>query len=304
LQLGSSVLNSPPCQWHDQAAALLDSSLRILILNRHKNRQILNIHPLLQLLANTTLNNRSISIFSRQGEYNISLPITSGAFSTSTTSTTTNNTESTTRILLESKIPQSKHTRNSNSNSSGSSTLSNDEHTASVVNFEKKSFHQQAKIMRSSDIFINVHGAAMTNIVFLKPCSIVIEIFPWSYHSPEYYSGLAKRAGLIYYEWQEHYHNTDLFIDKESEEKCADAFNKVLRISKYNIHGGADLNQADLDRANSACFTVENCRMCAQQWAIKGTYCTSWELRGFLYIVHVRRYYQLNLFHRNHGVAR
>lgn len=236
------MLNSPPCQWHNQADTLLNSSLRILILNRHQNRQISNLGKVLQLLQDLTLENRTISILNR--------PMDSG--------------------LNPNHNPNSERDKILRYFNQSNSSFTGYEHTASVTYFEKKTFHQQARLMRNADIVITIHGAAMTNIVFLKPCSIVIEVFPWVYHSPDYYGGLAKRAGLLHYEWQEHYLNTDLFLDQESEAKCSEVFNKVLRASKYNAHGGSALDQSDLDRANHACFSVENCRMCAQVWAIKG----------------------------------
>jgi hypothetical protein len=103
----------------------------------------------------------------------------------------------------------------------------------------------------------------------MKPCSIVIEIFPWVYHSPEFYGGLARRAGLIYYEWQVSYRDTELYLDVKSEQKCKKVFEEVIQISDYDVNSNL-LSQKDSDRANAACFKVENCRMCAQYWAIKG----------------------------------
>jgi len=230
LQLGSSVLQSDPCEFSNQATTLLSTGLHILLLNRKQNRQVTNLASLLQFFTETSIDNRTVQL-----------------------------------VNLSSFI--SSHPSSFNNNSS---SINDMQHKLTVAYFEKKSFHQQAQLMRQADVLLTVHGAAVANIVFMRPCSVVIEVFPWVYHSPEYYTGLAKRAGLIYFEWQEHYHHTDLFTDSLSEVRCKEVFNQVVRISKYNIHGGDTLTQADSDRANHACFSVENCRMCAQYYAIKG----------------------------------
>ena len=61
-------------------------------------------------------------------------------------------------------------------------------HSLLIDQFDSSSsFYRQVSLLRSSDVFITVHGAAMVNIAFMKPCSIVIEVFPWIYHPVEYY---------------------------------------------------------------------------------------------------------------------
>ena len=72
----------------------------------------------------------------------------------------------------------------------------------STTQFEDKSFIQQARMLYESDIVITVHGAALTNTIFMKPCSIVIEASPWLYDS-KYFESLAKNADLLYYGWME-----------------------------------------------------------------------------------------------------
>lgn len=49
------------------------------------------------------------------------------------------------------------------------------------VEYEKMSFVEQAAMMRWADVLITAHGAALANLIFLRPGSTVIEIVPWGY---------------------------------------------------------------------------------------------------------------------------
>lgn len=50
-----------------------------------------------------------------------------------------------------------------------------------IVLLEQMSFSEQVQLMRDTDILIAAHGAALTNAIFLKPQSVVIEVLtaPW-----------------------------------------------------------------------------------------------------------------------------
>lgn len=230
--MSCAALDCNPCEWLDAAEKLLDSGLKILALNRRVNRQFSNMDQLQRFFSGFQLENRSISILHHSGN---------GTGSGNATNP------------------------NPNPNIAGTPP-----HRLSTTHFEGKSFHEQVREMQEADVLLSIHGAAMANIVFMKPCSIVVEVFPWVYHSPEFYSGLAKRAGLIYFDWQEQYAHTELYLDKDSEAKCRPVFEKVAQLSQYDTSPGASPSLADLKRANEACFNVPNCRMCAQYFAIKG----------------------------------
>jgi hypothetical protein len=78
------------------------------------------------------------------------------------------------------------------------SDLSPTEYPVRVIDgFENMPFIEQAKIMASSAMFISVHGAALTNIIFMPKDSVVLELSPfrfnyWLYHR------IARNAGLRY----------------------------------------------------------------------------------------------------------
>jgi hypothetical protein len=61
-----------------------------------------------------------------------------------------------------------------------------------------KSFTEQVSLMRDTELLIIGHGAAVTNIVFMRPCSIALEIMPWGYVIPRLFGNLASDMGIIY----------------------------------------------------------------------------------------------------------
>lgn len=64
--------------------------------------------------------------------------------------------------------------------------------------FEGKGLSDQIRTLSRSSIVIMVHGAALTNIVFMHSQAVVIEVFPYNYApSFDWYTGLARSCGLI-----------------------------------------------------------------------------------------------------------
>lgn len=73
--------------------------------------------------------------------------------------------------------------------------------TVSVVTFEGKSFAEQVGIMRNTHVLITVHGAALTNIVFMPPGGTVIEMIHPDLHAP-FYKYMAYFASLNHVEFR------------------------------------------------------------------------------------------------------
>ena len=59
------------------------------------------------------------------------------------------------------------------------------------------SFAEQVVSMFSIDVMVSVHGAGLTNIVFMLPYSGLVEIFPPLFFEP-YYRSIARNADLVY----------------------------------------------------------------------------------------------------------
>eukprot|EP00181_Compsopogon_caeruleus_P006627 CAMPEP_0184684790 /NCGR_PEP_ID=MMETSP0312-20130426/16717_1 /TAXON_ID=31354 /ORGANISM="Compsopogon coeruleus, Strain SAG 36.94" /LENGTH=106 /DNA_ID=CAMNT_0027138343 /DNA_START=142 /DNA_END=458 /DNA_ORIENTATION=- len=49
--------------------------------------------------------------------------------------------------------------------------------------FDSLSFNEQAEIMQRADIVLSAHGAELTNAIFLREGSVVIEMAPFAYYT-------------------------------------------------------------------------------------------------------------------------
>ena len=65
---------------------------------------------------------------------------------------------------------------------------------------EGLSFRSQAAFFAKHDVIVAAHGAALTNAVFMRHGTIVLECFPRNYHPVDYYPGLIRQSGGIYVE--------------------------------------------------------------------------------------------------------
>ena len=120
----------------------------------------------------------------------------------------------------------------------------------SLATFEDSpgSLRHQAKMLHDVQVLIATHGAGNTNIAFMRPCSIVIELFPRLFFIPHYFGSLAERAGLLHYPIQAagngtHYHGS-------VQPCCKKAF--------------LDVAHLDTEVANAVCFQNSVCRSCAR----------------------------------------
>ena len=60
----------------------------------------------------------------------------------------------------------------------------------SLVHFVKQTIKEHATWMHTQDLIISPHGAGLTNAVFIRPCTAVLELFPKHYFIPGYYQTL------------------------------------------------------------------------------------------------------------------
>lgn len=67
-----------------------------------------------------------------------------------------------------------------------------------IIYFENLDFEQQVKIMSKAKLFISMHGAALTNSIFMPSTSILLEITAPHFHYP-LYERVAIQSGHIYF---------------------------------------------------------------------------------------------------------
>jgi len=69
-----------------------------------------------------------------------------------------------------------------------------------VVTFEGAPLCAQAAVMQTSDVVISAHGAGNTNYIFLRPRTVVLEVFPFGYRAGPF-DGFARALSLDYAEF-------------------------------------------------------------------------------------------------------
>jgi EGF domain-specific O-GlcNAc transferase len=81
--------------------------------------------------------------------------------------------------------------------------ISNDEnYSVQRVNFGRNvSFKDQLKITRNSDIFIGIHGAGLTHLLFLPKWATLFELY--NCEDPNCYKDLARLRGVNYLTWED-----------------------------------------------------------------------------------------------------
>jgi len=98
----------------------------------------------------------------------------------------------------------------------------------------------QARQAHAANVFIATHGAGNTNIAFMRPCSIFIELYPRLFYLPQYFGSLARQAGLLHFPIQVGTNQSHGY----ASDRCITTMSKVT--------------------SNSDCFNDVACRRCAR----------------------------------------
>lgn len=99
----------------------------------------------------------------------------------------------------------------------------------SIETIEGKVFQQQANVFNRTDLLIIGHGAAVTSIVFMPPCAIVLEVMPWGYIIPGMFGSLAHDMNLIYRYLMTPTRPPSLLTD------CPTAIEPDCRVGEHNL---------------------------------------------------------------------
>jgi hypothetical protein len=68
-----------------------------------------------------------------------------------------------------------------------------------IFDFDEVSFQQQVEILVNTSILVSLHGAALTNMIFMQPGSVVFELLPTEVFSDKCYFILAGTMKHAYY---------------------------------------------------------------------------------------------------------
>lgn len=75
------------------------------------------------------------------------------------------------------------------------------QHAVILKYFEDASFEEQVNFLSKADVVISPTGAQLTGMMFMEPCSAVLELFPNLYYTPYYFNSLATVFGLVHANW-------------------------------------------------------------------------------------------------------
>lgn len=120
--------------------------------------------------------------------------------------------------------------------------------------FEGLKLLEQATSMRHTDILVTIHGAAISNIIFMRPCSVVIEVLPWLYNVPNYFGNLTKHSGILHYSWlADPEHSVPDFSIPEYKNDCQQYWKKYLRLHHENRTTVEDLSEQCYWKEKASC---------------------------------------------------
>lgn len=120
-----------------------------------------------------------------------------------------------------------------------------------VDDFGALSFEEQVEVMQSTQSLISIHGAELSNSIFLRKGAAVVEIYPFRY-TPSIFANMMKSFGLLhkmiiaepdvdYYKRCMFYHNKPGSPSWKATEKNIDIFEaraKIFRAAKIKGHRG------------------------------------------------------------------
>lgn len=106
----------------------------------------------------------------------------------------------------------------------------------SVVLFHNLSFHMQASLMKTAHVIIGVHGAALSNIVFARQGTVLIEILPFTYYAGPFVD-IARSFELKY-------SSIIANPDTQAFQNCLNSYKDKLKDSSILTAGMAFWNKA------------------------------------------------------------
>lgn len=75
------------------------------------------------------------------------------------------------------------------------------QHQVTLKYLDDATFDDKVDFYSQTDVLISPHGSQLTGIMFMHPCSAVVELFPHLYYTENYFSSLAKLSGLVHTNW-------------------------------------------------------------------------------------------------------
>lgn len=125
-------------------------------------------------------------------------------------------------------------------------------------------FLAQARAAYEADFIVSVHGMSLSNVAFMKPCSVVIEVFPWLYHDWRLISSLAESAGLLHFYWMEGPERTKRDFRAKELKNCPEQIKHYLGLQNHTKYLSIQDMYAS-DSLSSKCMQNSVCHTCTKQ---------------------------------------
>ena len=133
----------------------------------------------------------------------------------------------------------------------------------SLIHLEDLAFHQQVTEVANADVLIAPHGAALTNLIFMPPWGVIVELRPHGFGSKttdfwQVYGNLARAASKSYIAWHDpidkgrpvdykgltDFKDFDVAINQESLSAILDVVEGLLRTptTQRNVDFSINMN--------------------------------------------------------------
>jgi hypothetical protein len=99
-----------------------------------------------------------------------------------------------------------------------------------IAYMERMTFVQQAEWWSRHDVVVAAHGAAVTNLIFMRDNASAVEIYPDHYYPIDFYHSLCESVGVKHYGW----YNGVADPDADYQEHC-------LNVTERNLYRNVDL---------------------------------------------------------------
>jgi hypothetical protein len=230
--LASSIMKEDPCRYSnplkqkDYGKELSEKRVKILLLNREDERQMLNVKDITTMLQSVSSSVSSSDVGGGGGGGGRGFAATASSASDFFLPV-----ESISHLAFEG---------------------------------QNKSFSSQYTALSEVDIVISVHGAQLTNLIFMKPCSIIIEVFPWLYNIPSFFGSLATSTDILHYSWEEtpwncqmnHYRNSQKYPSRNKQRtlhtECSFFRAKYLSLYLHSFYNHTLQGKSSLSSSGSS----------------------------------------------------
>jgi Glycosyltransferase 61 len=119
-----------------------------------------------------------------------------------------------------------------------------------IPSFTGWTVRDQARAMHRADIILSPHGAQLTNAIFIRPCTVVLELYPYAYYVPFFPSLVRSAAGIPWVAYPQCY---DRYADRNQTMRDASHRVKVRSVPLFIAPHSIATNLLPMVQAHMQC---------------------------------------------------